>query len=38
VGYGKISSRAPRTLKAKLDAAVAAIKAGRVGTIPRTVK
>jgi basic membrane protein A len=38
VGYGKISSRAPRTLKAKLDAALAAIKAGRVGTIPRTVK
>jgi basic membrane protein A len=37
VGYGKISSRAPKTLKAKLDAVAKRIAAGTI-KIPRTVK
>jgi basic membrane protein A and related proteins len=38
VGYGRVSKNAPANLRARLDAAVAAIKAGKVGTIPTTVK
>lgn len=37
VGYGKISTRAPKTLKAKLDAVAKRIAAGKI-KIPRTVK
>ncbi len=37
VGYGKISSKAPKTLKAKLDAVAKRIAAGRI-KIGRTVK
>jgi basic membrane protein A and related proteins len=37
VGYGKISSRAPKTLKAKLDAVAKRIAAGKI-KIGRTVK
>jgi basic membrane protein A and related proteins len=38
VGYGKISAKAPKTLKAKLDAVVLQMKAGKIKNIPRTVK
>jgi basic membrane protein A len=38
VGYGRVSKNAPANLRARLDAAVAAMKAGKVGTIPTTVK
>jgi basic membrane protein A and related proteins len=38
VGYGRVSKNAPANLRARLDAAVAAIKAGKVGKIPTTVK
>lgn len=38
VGYGKISAKAPKSLKALLDKTVANIKAGKLGKIPRTVK
>jgi basic membrane protein A and related proteins len=37
VGYGKLSSRAPAGLRAKLNATVAAIKAGKIKNIPRKV-
>jgi basic membrane protein A and related proteins len=37
VGYGKLSSRAPRGLKAKLDLAVRGIKSGAIKGIPRKV-
>ena len=37
VGYGKLSTRAPAGVAAKLEAALAAIKAGKV-SIPTTVK
>ena len=38
VGYGKISAKAPKSLKALLSKTVAQIKAGKLGKIPRTVK
>jgi basic membrane protein A len=38
VGYGKISAKAPASLKALLDTTVASIKAGKLGKIPRTFK
>lgn len=38
VGYGKISTKAPASLKALLNKTIADIKAGKLGTIPRTVK
>ena len=38
VGYGKLSTKAPKGLKALLDKTVADIKAGKLGKIPRTVK
>lgn len=38
VGYGKISAKAPASLKALLDTTVANIKAGKLGKIPRTFK
>jgi basic membrane protein A len=38
VGYGKISAKAPASVKTKLAAALVALKAGKVGTIPTTVK
>ena len=37
VGYGKLSARAPKTLKAKLDAVAKRIAAGQI-KIPRAVK
>ena len=37
VGYGKLSARAPKTLKAKLDAVAKQIAAGKI-KIGRTVK
>jgi len=38
VGYGKLSTKAPKSLKALLEKTVAEIKAGKLGKIPRTVK
>jgi basic membrane protein A and related proteins len=38
VGYGKLSAKAPKTLKAKLDAVAKQIAAGKIKGIPRTVK
>jgi basic membrane protein A len=38
VGYGKLSANAPKSLKAKLDAVAKQIAAGKIKSIPRTVK
>lgn len=38
VGYGKISAKAPKSLKVLLDATVVKIKAGELGKIPRVIK
>ena len=38
VGYGKLSAKVPAGVKAKLAAALLAVKAGKVGTIPTVVK
>ena len=38
VGYGKISARAPKSVRTKLAAALTALKTGKVKGIPKTVK
>ena len=38
VGYGEISAKAPKSLKALLDETVTKIKAGELGTIPRVIE
>jgi basic membrane protein A len=38
VGYGKVSARAPKSVRTKLAAALTALKTGKVKGIPKTVK